>query len=408
MTSTRKPAAARTLPAALRRPAFRRLTAAWVFTNLGDSILFLTMAAWVKDLTGSDALAVGVLVTFGLAAFLAPVLGQIADRVRRAPLLAWANFALVPVVAALLFVDADRVWIVHVVCFVYGAIGYLTGAAQSGVIRDLLPDEELAGGNGLLATIDQAARLVAPLAGAALYSAFGAHLVIVVTGLCFLVSGVLLTRLRIVESEPESAEDRGSYLRELGAGFRAIGRTPGLLPTVVMLAVVIASTGLGNVAVFPALELGFGLPAAWIGVIVTVQGVGSLFAGATAARVIGRLGERRTLLISVWLMAVGALSLLGSHVAVLIAGCVLIGFAVTWMMVAATTLRQRLVPSRLQGRVSAAFGIATAAPQSIAMVLGAGVLAAVDYRWLIVVNVAMLAVIALAGMAGRRRVGSSA
>jgi len=33
---------------------FRALVTGWVFTNLGDSALFLMAAVWVKELTGSD------------------------------------------------------------------------------------------------------------------------------------------------------------------------------------------------------------------------------------------------------------------------------------------------------------------------------------------------------------------
>ncbi len=43
------------MPSALARRPFRRLTVAWTFSNFGDSALYLTVAIWAKDLTGSNA-----------------------------------------------------------------------------------------------------------------------------------------------------------------------------------------------------------------------------------------------------------------------------------------------------------------------------------------------------------------
>lgn len=57
---------------ALRFPAFRRLSAGWAFSNFGDSCLYLTLAIWVKDLTGSDASAGLVFLFLGLPFLLAP------------------------------------------------------------------------------------------------------------------------------------------------------------------------------------------------------------------------------------------------------------------------------------------------------------------------------------------------
>src|SRR5690606_32778623 len=63
-------------PAAWVHPGFRRLALAWVFTNLADSALYLMVAVWVKELTGSDSAAAVVFVMLGVPAVAAPFLGQ--------------------------------------------------------------------------------------------------------------------------------------------------------------------------------------------------------------------------------------------------------------------------------------------------------------------------------------------
>ncbi len=42
---------------ALREPRFRRLLVGWSLSNFGDSALYLSLAIWAKDLTGSNAAA---------------------------------------------------------------------------------------------------------------------------------------------------------------------------------------------------------------------------------------------------------------------------------------------------------------------------------------------------------------
>src|SRR5690606_2209312 len=151
-------------PAALQHPGFRRLTTAWVFTNIADSALFLMLAVWVKELTGSDSAAGLTFAMLGLPALLAPFLGQVADRMSRKWLLVVANLLVAAVVCTLLLVDsASGLWLIYAVVLLYASVAYLTAAAQTGLVRDLLPDEHLASGNGLLSRLDQPLRPVSPL-----------------------------------------------------------------------------------------------------------------------------------------------------------------------------------------------------------------------------------------------------
>src|SRR5690625_3982286 len=210
-------------PAALRHRGFRQLSTAWVFTNLADSALYLMVAVWVKDLTGSDGAAGFVFAALGLPTFLAPFIGQLADRVSRRWLLAAGNATLAVLVLSLVLVrDARDLWLVYGVTFVYGAMGFLTASAQSGLVRDLLDDDALAGGNGVLTTVDHAFRLVSPLLGTALYVAAGPRAVVLVTAACFALTAVLLTRVEVVESPPEPANGTRSWA-ELPRGLNNPG-----------------------------------------------------------------------------------------------------------------------------------------------------------------------------------------
>lgn len=371
-------------PAAWRHTGFPRLTLAWVVTNLADSTLFLVLAIWVKDLTGSDAAAAVTFALMGFPALLAPFFGQLADRMSRRLLLVISNLVVGLVVLVLLLVENEhQVWLLYTVTLVYSAIAYLTASAQAGLVRDLLPDEALASGNGLLTTVDQAFRLVAPLIGAGLYVAIGPHAVAGFVAVTFVVAGLLFTALRVRETPPQPKDERGHWWHELSAGFRHLGRTPPLGRLTVLLAVGFGAVGVVNAAIFPYMEQGLGVPASALGVLVSVQGVGAVLGGVTAARAIGAWGEVRVLSVGMLLLGVAGSLLLITTLAAALAALFLAGFAATWIIVAYVTLRQRLTPPQLQGRTAAAMNLALNLPQTLATLLAAAVIASVDYRWLI-------------------------
>lgn len=397
----------------LARPAFRRLTAAWVCTNVGDSALYLMMAVWAKQLTGSDAQAALVFAVLGMPALLAPVLGHLVDQVSRRAALVVVNVVTAVVLLALLTVHgAEQVWVIYAVTFLYGCAGYTTAAAQSGLLRDLLPDDELASANGLFTTIDQALRLLSPLLGTALFVAFGPGAVVALTSTTFVVTAAILLTVRVTETPPSKEEGPG-YWTELVAGARFIAHEPELSRLTLVLAVGFGITGLTNVAIFPVLDQALGLGAEALGVVVPVQGIGAVCGGLVAARVVRRLGERGTVVAGVLLLAAAmggllVLTLLAPvpepwGLVALGVGLAVGGLGIPWIVVGASTYRMRVTPRELQGRTSAAMNVAFNLPQTVVTMLGAAALAVVDYRVLIAVSVVVLLGAAALGRAPLRR-----
>lgn len=373
-------------------PGFRRLSTAWVFTNLGDSALYLMVAVWVKELTGSDVAAAFVFVSLGVPAILAPFLGMVADRVSRKALMIVTNAALVPLVLTLMFMtDPNGVWIAYAVILVYGSGGYLTAAAQSGIIRGMLRNEQLASGNGVLSTIDNGLRLVSPLVGTALYVWIGPNAVVMMTAACFAIAAIVFAGLPTLPKPGEQGSSRG-YLRELVAGFEHLGRVAPLRWVTLAIAIAFGATGLLNVLVFPILE-GMQVAPATIGWLVPVQGAGAVLGGLVSAAVVRRLGEPRTAALGMGLLGLGTLPLITGSLPLAVAGMVVVGFGIPLTVVAYATQRQRLTPDALQGRASAAANVAINVPQTLVSIIGAGLIAAVDYR----IPLAVTAAVVLAG-----------
>ncbi len=378
-------------------PGFRRLTIGWTFSNFGDSALYLTLAIWVKDLTGSDASAGLVFLFLGLPAFLAPLAGQIADRFPRRPTIAISNVVAGLGVLSLAFVESkDQLWLIYLVAFGYGLITYLTAACGSALVKDLVDDEHLAAANGLLSSLDQGLRLLSPLAGAGLYVAFGGGALAVLTASTLVIAAVIVMTVRVEETVLTSADERAGFWTEVVAGVAHMRRTPPLGRLTLWLAVAIGITGFVNSVIFAFIDQGLGKGSGFFAVIGSLQGVGAVAGGLTAAWIIGKLGEAGSMALGLVVIALGLSALFTTSTIVAIIGATAAGVGIPWAVVAYITVRQRLTPGTLQGRVAAAGTLAMNAPQTIATAIGAGLVAFVDYRILVAVMVVTL--VASAGM----------
>ncbi|MBF8188014.1 MFS transporter [Nonomuraea sp. K274] len=375
---------------ALASPPFRRLLGAWTIGSLADSALYLTLGVWAKDLSGSSSAASLIFLALAAPVVLFPLIGLLADRVNRKPLLVWANLAGALVATTLLTVQtAGQLWLLYGVAFAYGTLGLVNSAAQTGLVRDMLPVRHLDTANGLLTTIDQGLRVLSPVVGSALYVAWGGSALAIGVAVCLVLTALVLLMVRVRESAPEPRRPEHTWWQETAAGLAHLRSVPLLWRMVMVSAAAFGVVGFFDSALFELVDKGLGMEAAFFGVLMGIQGAGSVLGGLTAALVLRRLGPA--------VMVATALALLGAAgvaMAADLAGVPLLpvavtalfaaGVAIPWLMVAMVTTRQRLTPSRLQGRAAAAANVATTLPQMASIAAGAALVAVVDYRWLMI------------------------
>ncbi len=122
--------------AALQNKQFRRLLLAWVFGNFADAALFITIAIWVKQMTGSDFYVSLIFVALGQPALIAPFLGMLADRFNRKYLMIINQVFTAAVALTLLTVRGPQdMWIIFAGVFLYAfGTGPLQGFAVTMVI----------------------------------------------------------------------------------------------------------------------------------------------------------------------------------------------------------------------------------------------------------------------------------
>lgn len=347
----------------------------WYFAGLafsffGTSAMMLVAGVWTKSLTGSDALATLAIFCVYAPGALSPWLGRLADSVRRRPLLIWTDLAMVPVLAVLLITDDVRV--IFVVLLLYGVKAVLVSAAEPALMVALLPQDQLARWNGLRMSLQEGMKLVAPLAGASLFAAYGAWPVITVDALSFLLAAAATSMIRVDEPPPEPRQTPSwPHLKALT--WPIAGAT---------MALFVGS--LHAAAAFALVDKGLHYGPEFLGVLAAVQGAGSVLAGFTT--------KRANVTAGLLLIAVAALMRTTAWLpAVLVAGFVH-GVGLAWAVIAVATLVQQRTPPAVMGRVSATAMSIVFAGAPIGLAAGAALVANVSFQVIYV----LIAVIATA------------
>lgn len=353
-----------------------------VVSTLGDSALWLAMAIWTKELTGSSASAGLVVFCFAIGNLFSPFGGAIADRFRRRALLVWLNLIAAGLVLLIVLVHGrGQIWIIYLVIFCYGMIGSTMDAAQTGLLPDLVPQELLAEANAAKQALNEGLRLITPLIGAGVFALTSGAVVAEIDAGTFLVAMISLIALRIGREPSRGPADRSG----MRAGFRFIGGEPTLRSLTIALSLAMLALGFTESACFSVVTVGLHRTAAFIGVLMMVQGGSAVVAGLMAAGILRRVGEGVTTALGVSGACAGVLLLTLPSLTAALAGMVCAGVVGPWTSVAAVTAIQRRTPSNLLGRVSGAFGLSMSVPQVTSVGLGAMLIAEVGYRVLLVI-----------------------
>ena len=340
-------------------------------SNLGDGLTLCAMPVLAAEFTRDPLTIAGI----GMFTPLAKIIvslggGALVDRGDRRRLMIGADLArLVAIGGFTALVASDEVSfpVVYVVVFLLGIGEFIYDTSAMAVVRDVVPPQRLTGANGWLYAVEDGAQdLAAPPLGALLFAAT-VWLPFAVDATSFALSAVLLLSLR-GRFRAEHPEPRTTVRSELQEGFRFAFRHPFFRSAAVVwvtlgftLGATLATLVLFVKETLDAGELGYAA-------IITTGAVGIVLGNLFIARLERRLrpsGVRvgSIALSGVVLIATGAASALAvAAVAQTVWG---IGFSLANTQM--VSIRQRLVPDALLGRVTGAFGLLSA----LGMVIGA-------------------------------------
>jgi MFS family permease len=344
----------------LRRRDYALLWTGATISALGDGMSFVALVWLVLESTGEPRL-VGLL----SAAYTAPVIlgglvaGLLLDRYDRRHVLAVDSLirgvaiASLPIAAA-----AGSLTTVHVivVAAIYGFLFMISVAGIPSMIPALVAEEELTTANAMETISYGIAGLAGPAIAGVVIALVGAPVVLAFDAVTYLVFAACLLAMRRPRAPEEPVEDQ---LADLSGGglrpaFAFILGTPAIAAITVMFMLVNVAEGMLNVLlpIYAVEWLAAG--AATYGILAASFTAGILI-GSIA---VGAIGWRRPLGRSIaaaqLLMGLAILLLLGppglllAMIALVVAG--LCGSSLTaW----AQTIRMRLIPAEMRGRVFA-------------------------------------------------------
>ena len=378
----------------LARREIRLLFAGQTLSMTGDWMMFIVLGIWAKTLTGSNGAAGLVFFVLTLSGLVAPLGGLVVDRLPKRPLMIATHLALAAVMCLLLLVNGrDDLWLLYGVTALYGLGGDLFAASRGAMLKAMVPDELLGDANGAYQSIREGLRIVAPLAGAGIFAAFGGHAVAIVDAATFVVSAATLVALPF--REPEAAPKEHHFLREISAGMEHILRTRVLRQLTLGVAAALFVAGFSETLIFAVAGDALHRSPSFVGVIGTCQGVGSIAGGVTSAWLLRRIGDLRLAGLGVALFGVGSFFWMIPSLSVVLASTAVSGVGIVWAVVSLATAYQRRSPGHVQGRVAAAANMLFSVPQVLGIALGAALITIVDFR----VEIVAMAVVFLAAAA---------
>lgn len=332
---------------------FRLMFGAHAISTLGDRVVAIATVFAVLEVTGS-ATALG----FVFAATLGPRLaftligGVWGDRLPRARLMLGSDLARAAIqatVAVLLLSGTARLWHLLVLGATYGVADAFFDPAASGLVAETVEPHQLQSANALMGVSRSAIGVAGPALGGILVALAGTGLVFAIDGASFVLSALLLARLRLVRPE---AGAHDSFVAELAHGWSELRSRRWLWASIVYFSA-------WNLAFAPFFVLGplvarrsLHGATSW-GVIMTGAAIGSIL----GASLMLRFRPGRPLLLGYGLISICALPLVllsrPASTAVLTIATLLafttLGIGITvW-----TTTLQANVPRRALARLSA-------------------------------------------------------
>ncbi len=366
---------------------FSVLWSANAASNLADGLAFVSMPLLAASLTDDPRWVAGLATVYALVRLLVALpIGVWVDRADRPTLLAFANIlrgCTVLAFALCLQFGAGSLLLLYIVFALIGTLESAADNASMSLVPALVRDRDLDRANGRIsATQIIADEFAGPPLGGLLFALAAAVPIFAMGGLWTAAGFLALALPRRLKgaaiagvTEPKSG--RATLWAEAAAGARWLGgnRVVGALALIGALASVGYMLPFSILVLFAQQQLD--VDSAGYGVILAASALGGLAGSFAAPRIRSKIGYRWTIAASLLTGAVSLLALSatdnGVVAALLLAAYIL--HAVIWG-ICATSLRQRLVPDELRGRVNAASRVLALLGLALGSALG-GVLAVV-------------------------------
>ena len=369
-----------------RNHAFVRVWGAATISIFGSLITRIALPLVAILVLGSGALEVAILRGLDLGAMLVfgLVAGAWVDRLRRRPVLIWADLGRAALLGSVPIAFALGVLGFPQLLLVSGLAAILTSffdAADNAYLPSIVERDQLVDANSALAASGSAAEFMAFGISGFLVQLLTAPIAIALDAATYLLSALLLGTIRKEEAPPPKPEDREPVLTEIRVGLGLVRHDPILRAFAGAQMALAALWGIFGATWFLFVLEDLELSPAVLGVVAGVGGASSFIGAVVATRATRRWGVGRVAIGGMLLAALGNafIPLAPSGLPLVAILCLVMqqliaDSAVTVYDITEVSVRQTLVHDRALGRVSSTFMVAAMVAQLVAT-LAAGVLA---------------------------------
>ena len=341
-------------------PAFNRLWASSLVSNLADGVLMAAAPLLAITLTDSTVLisAIGAMVMLPWLLFAMPI-GVMVDRVDRRFILAGSNAIRSAVIGAVaLGIATDHITIYWLIFsgFIIGVCEVATDTTAQSLIPQILDEEQYEKGNSRLQISETVIQgfIGSPLSGF-LY-AIAIWLPFFINSIGFAVATLFalwipIQYLQDIRTDSPN-ETKPSYIEDIKFGIRYLYNQKVLRRLVLTTATigVCYSAGTATMVLFIIKELD--LSPQFFGVVLSIQGAGALLGAIVAPKASKRFG--RSIIMTLGITSSSVVLLLqgfASNIYIFVALATFGGFAISQWNILLMATYQRIIPNELYGRI---------------------------------------------------------
>ncbi len=343
---------------ALGRP-FWTLWTAFSASNFGDGLSLVGMPLLAIQLT-DDARLVAAVAVFQYLPYLLIGLpaGVVLDRFDRRWIAVIAQMLRAAVLGGLVVMvltETSSIRALMGVSFLIGASEVMTDGGLPALVRELVKSEQLEVANArLMATQRVTNAFVGPPLGALLFE-LDSSLPFALAAAMSLASVATLTQLP-GRYRPEQPEEAAAFLVQATMGLRYVWAHPVLRPLALSVATFSFVGAAGNAVFVVLVTERFGLGGIGFGLLMSVDAIASVLMTFFVARFITQTSHSTSMRFSIVCFTIGALVFgLTTLAAMAFMAAIINGLSdPTWNIVS-STVRQRLVPDEVFGRMMTAY-----------------------------------------------------
>ncbi|MFK3677237.1 MFS transporter [Microbacterium sp. NPDC090218] len=393
----------------LRLPAFALFWSSstlGAFTGAVTAVAFQVLIVTVLDATPFE---IGLLNAANVVPYLlfGLVVGALMDRRRRKPAMVLASIgraltlALVPV---LWFTGTLTVWSFGALFLLYGALTLIADSAAQPMLPRLVPRDQLVAANARLGQAGTVAQTTGPALGGALVGWLGAPFAILIDAAAYIVSAVLLSRIRVEEARAQRRTDGRHLGHDIMEGLRWTYSHRTLAPMAASVNVWFLGNSIALTAFAPYALRELGISPLLFGVVLAMGGVGGLLGALLAPAAGRRFGVGGAILAGRLLSAVAWTAVLvipHAEDATLFVVAIPLGIGQSLFGLGMGLedpnemgFRQAVAPDHLQGRLNASIRTVNRVTFLIGALIAGGLATVFGYRVTIGVSVAVFVIAA--------------